>query len=316
MFILPTDTTALKNFDTDKIIQGVHQEMVLSKPNLTPLIEVRKPAQIFTLNNTSLDANIPLFNVPLLVNDDPLHAAKSDGRMMVDVRPYVSVTRAGELKVSKEAAYKNAVLVGELCQHWQLSEDNRREMYMHSHMPHMVFTEHVGGTLARKLNVDNYAQVRSSIIIAYYYLCLYHDYKPYTAGVLLDSNIVYKFAIKVAQVCRVNQSVVIDVISQIPTMVSIQCLCSALRDHGESERFRTIDTATIYAILARQSIHGFSTENVCAALEHPAVYSALSFVAATEYGYNSSAIGNITQNYRNSTTVKSFTDYVKNLLKG
>ena len=185
-----------------------------------------------------------------------------------------------------------------------------------SKFPTKVFASWITGTLASKLNLDELAQVRTSAIVAYYFVCLFGDYPDYTEGHLLDDDESYTIGLKVAYATGLKVQDAIEMIKDIPTMRNVNDLSSALKQHGGSDRYRQINTALIYTLLGRFGMNGMTPETVITAIEFPPLFFAIIYIAATERGYNKSNIGNIVHSLRNANEVKSFITEINSILQG
>lgn len=316
MFKTPYDTTTLFNYDVTKIKHAIEQELVRGTEGFEPLVDSYPYARdyILAINDADNNAHIPIFSQPLLVNIHPINNNPDDNRLIVDCRGFTNKSREGMIALKKPAQYKNHILGAALSMYWYFNGEGA--MLNISKFPTKVFANWVTGTLTSKLNLDELAQVKTSAIVAYYFICLFGDTPEYSEGYLLDDDESYAIGIKVAYATGLKVQDAIEMIKDIPTMSNINDLSAALKQHGGSDRYRQINTALIYTLLGRFGMNGMTPETVIASIEFPPLFFAIVYIAATERGYNKSNIGNIVHNLRNANDVKNFTTEVTNILQG
>lgn len=316
MFQTPYETTTLLNYDVTKIKNTIEQELVRGTEGFEPLISYYPYIDEYVLAISDSDNNghIPLFSQPLIVNTKPITNDPKHNRFIVDCRGFVSKSREGMLNVKKPAQYKNHLIGAGLSSYWYFNGDN--SLLNISKFPTKVFANWITGTLTNKLNLDELAQVRTSAIVAYYFICLFGDYPEYSEGHLLDDDESYAISLKVAYATGLKVQDAIEMIKDIPTMRNVNDLSTALKQHGGSDRYRQINTALIYMLLGRFGMNGMTPETVIASIEFPPLFFAIVYIAATERGYAQSNIGNIVHSLRNAADVKNFVTEINDILQG
>lgn len=316
MFNTPYETTTLFNYDSTKIKHAVEQELVRGTEGFEPLISIYPYVNdhILAINDSENYGHLPLFSQPLIVNTKPVSNDAKDNRFIVDCRGFTSTSREGMLSIKKPAQYQNHLIGAGLSMFWYFS--GASAMLNISKFPTKVFANWITGTLTNKLNLDELAQVRTSAIVAYYFICMFNDYPEYSEGHLPDEDESYTIGLKVAYATGLKVQDAIEMIKDIPTMRGINDLSSALKQHGGSDRYRQINTALIYMLLGRFGMNGMTPETVIASIEFPPLFFAIVYIAATERGYNKSNIGNIVHSLRNAADVKNFTDEINSILQG
>lgn len=316
MYQAPYETTTLSNYDVTKIKNEIETEIVRRELTFEPLLDDIPYATeyVLTINDGSKTEHIPLFSQPMVVNVNPTSNDPSNNRMVIDCRGYTTTSRDGLVTVKKHAQYKNHLIAGALSSYWYF--DGHVSMFNMSKFPTKVFASWITGTLTNKLNLDELSQVRTSAIIAYYFICLFNNYPEYSEGHLLDEDELYTIGIKVGYATGLKVHDAIEMIRNIPTMKNINDLSSALKAHGGSDRYRQINTALLYMLLGRFGMNGMTPETVIAAVEYPPLFMAIVYIAATERGYNKSNIGNIVHNLRNMNDVKTFVNETRDILQG
>lgn len=316
MYQTPYETTTLSNYNVIEIKNKIEQDLVIGEMSYKPLLDMYRYANenILTINDSENTMHIPLFSQPLIVNTKPTTNGSEYNAMIIDCRGFTSVSRVGVTSVKKPAQYKNHLIGAVLSNYWYL--DGNVSMYNFCKFPTKVFSSWITGTLASKLNLDALSQVRTSAIVAYYFICLFHNYPEYGENNLLDEDELYSIGIKVGYATGLKSHDAMEMIRNIPTMSNINDLSSALKQHGGSDRYKQLNITLIYMLLGRFGMNGLTPETVIASIEYPPLFMTMVYIAATERGYNKSNIGNVVHNLRNMTDVKTFIQEVGTILQG
>lgn len=312
MFSTPYQTTVLKDFNIAGTKLQLEQLYIRDKESLVPAEKYQEFTDKVLVLNTGIDStNIPLFSNPILINTDATSNNNKYNKFIVDCRAYTTRNKDGQLVVTKPAAYHLSILNAVLANAWYHEGPERFSSI--SKFPVKVFSHWITSTIARRLNIDEIAQVRANVIIGYYFLCMFEDFKAYDARELLDDDKAYIFSVKIAYASGLKINDTINIIKEIPTMSSIHDLEKALKEFGGSERFKLFNPAFLYTLIGRTAIFNASPEMIYAALEYPPAFYMMVFISAVEKGYNKSGIGNVVHNYRNTEDVKYFCRMVNDI---
>lgn len=314
MFTTPYQTTALKDVILTEIKHGIEQNLIMNRESMNPLMDILGgyPNSILTLNDATSTSSIKLFSCPMIVNTSNGNSM-SDQKVVIDCRGFASKQRDGSIRVIKPHVYQNLLVAALLTEKWYLDGPNRFSSI--SKYPTKLFSNWLTSTVAKKLNIDEYAQVRANAIFAYFFLCQFEEVAPYKAQQYLSEEKAYSFAIKVSYATGLSTIAALDIIQQIPTMQTVYDLDLALKEHGGSERFKHFNPAYLYSLIARTSFHGIHPDLVYASIEYPPILYMMIFIAATEKGYNKSDIGNIVYGHKNNPDLQYFLQVTKNLIK-
>lgn len=305
MFSTPYQTTVLKDFNIAGTKLQLEQLYITNKANLEPTEKYKSVADKVLVLNTGNEANnIPLFSNPILINTDPTANGNEYNRFAVDCRAFTNRNKDGELVVTKPAAYHLTILNAVLANAWYHEGPERFTSI--SKFAVKVFSHWITSTIARRLNIDEIAQVRANVIIGYYFLCMFEEFKAYDAREMLDDDKAYIFAVKIAYASGLKINDALNIIKEIPTMSSIHDLEKALKEFGGSERFKLFNPAFLYTLIGRTAIFNASPEMIYASLEYPPAFYMMVYISAVEKGYNKSGIGSVVHNYRNTEDVKYF----------
>lgn len=314
MFTTPYQTTVLKDVLMTDIKHSVEQYLFNRDANTAPLTSVMDvtPDDIIVINDATQTTNIKLFSCPLIINTNNGNSTK-DQKVAIDCRSLTSKQRDGSMKVMKPHVYKNLLLAGILTHQWYFNGMTRFNSI--SKYPTKLFSNWLTSVVAKKLNIDEIAQVKANAIFAYFFLCQFENLPPYRASQYLSEEKAYSFAIKVSYATGLSTVAALDIIQKIPTMQNVADLDLALKEHGGSERFKHFSPAYLYTLIAKTSFHGVNPEMVYAAVEYPPILYMFIYVAATEKGYNKSDIGGIVYNNRNNPDLLHFLQVMKTLVK-
>lgn len=316
MFKTPYETTTLSSYNVTNIKNEIEKELVRGDTDFEPMFNGYPYVNSYVkvINDSADYGYVPLFSQPLIINTNPVINKPDDNRLIIDCRGFVSADRDGKLSIKKLPQYKNHLICAGLSTYWYF--DGANAMLNMCKFPTKVFASWITGTLASKLNLDELSQVKTSAIVAYYFICMFNDFPEYSESYKLDEDESYSIGLKVAYATGLKTQDAIEMIKDIPTMRNINDLSAALKQHGGSDRYRQINTALIYMLLGRFGMNGMTPETVIASIEFPPLFFAIVYIAATERGYNKSSVGNIVHNLRNLADVKSFTSEISDILQG
>lgn len=314
MFTTPYQTTALKDVIMTDIKHGIEQNLIMNGGTLTPLMDIMgtTPDSIIVLNDATATSNIKLFSCPMIVNTNNGNTI-NDQKVAIDCRGFASKQRDGTIRIAKPHVYQNMLVAALLTERWYFDGPTRFASI--SKYPTKLFSNWLTSAVAKKLNIDEYAQVRANAIFAYFFLCQFETVAPYKANEYLSEEKAYSFAIKVSYATGLSTVAALDIIQQIPTMQSVHDLDLALKEHGGSDRFKHFNPAYLFTLIARTSFHGVHPDLIYACVEYPPILYMMIFIAATEKGYNKSDIGNIIHGHKNNPDLQYFLQVVKTLIK-
>lgn len=314
MFRTPQETSMMKLLDVGVIKSKLSQYFIMHPEKMSPLLvgDLKYDDTILTLNSSDGEIDVPLFNIPVLIDTVPQSTNKDDQKFVVDCRGFTARQNDGTIKITKPTQYKTVVTGAYLTDSWFYNGPERFASI--SKFPVKIFSNWIASTVSRRLNIDEIAQVRFNVILAYYFLCMFENVAPYSAREFLDEDKAYNFAIKISYASGMKNVDVLNIISEIPTMSSLEDLEKAVKEFGGSDRFKLFNPALLYTLLGRTALFGVPADVVQTALEYPPLFYTMVYIAATEKGYNKSAIGSIVQNNRNVEDLKYFCKMVKTFI--
>lgn len=314
MFKKPYDTSLMSLYRNEKSIQLIEHQLAKDIKAFKPIDNQYAYANDYVrcINETDMLEDVPLFSLPMLVRNNAYDKDDVTESFVIDCRPYSSKSRDGDIGVSKITAYQNALIIGSLTDYWY--RNGPKSLTVSNKIPVRVFTSWITGTLAKRLNLDEIAQVRTSAIVAFYFLCMFADLPEYKQNHFLNHDEAYTYAVKVAYSTGLTTLDALNIITTIPTMNKLDDLASAIRDHAGSGRCRNLNSGLLFNLLGRNSLNGMHLEVIHCALEYPPIFYAMVYIAAKHRGYNKSDIGNFVHQIRNAEDVKHFIQTMDNIL--
>lgn len=314
MFMTPYETTTLSHYSNEKTVKAIEQVLITREFDFTPLNKKYEYCNqnVLTLNDSRSLADIPIFTQPLLINTDPVSNKEEDEKFIIDCRNFTTTDKNGIVSINKPAIYANHLIGAGLSDFWR--RDGVPHLKSLSKLPTKVFSNWVGGVLAKRLNLDEIAQVKTTVIVAFYFCCLFMEFPESDDYSYLEDNELYVTSVKVAYATGMRANDVSNIIKEIPIMRDINELSATLRKHAGTDRFKQLNTALIYSLVGRNGMFSITPETIVAALEYPPLFMAIVFIAGSERGYNKSDIGNIIHTSRNREEVENYTRAISRIL--
>ena len=302
MFNGAYETTPCKDYLIDKMLASIKKQRILHPTGFdTPLAPISNApiAGCQLLNPTTTD--VPPFAHPLvLVEDDKTTS------VYTDVRNFTRVSREGQVVVSAKLDYDLAVLRTWLQRVW-LSYSPRDLLGLGT-FPITVYSRWVTEALTRRMALPPDVQMRTSILTAYFYVCMFHD-------AALAENVDEKDKLRMAQMVsratNINAAEVISVIEPLPIYKDAAELIAGLIEHGNSMRYQDLNLALLYSVVSGTWFGQNHRELVAVAVEHPVTFMAMVAKAINERGYHNTPIGKIVKMADRGDLAKT---YIHNLL--
>ena len=293
MFKSPYETTACRNHKIGDIVDTLVQ--------LQRLGELYPGAGRIRLVTEQL-TQVKAFAHPIV------HSFNGDAAIYIDVRGVTRFDRSnGELIGSSDYAY---LLSRARLMDVAWVDDNPLDLLNLSDLPMKVFSRLLSENLGRRMNLDASVQVWVQIAAAYFYLCQFYN----LVGVEQDDLI--KHAKRVSRATGVVLTMVMDVITAVGPMMTIQAFADAVKTHSGSIRLESLSPAIIYTMLGGIWYGPNNVENVAVALEHPPTFTAMLYAACNDRSYRKSILAQIVQRVdRRGDLSKVFVQNVMRLLK-
>jgi hypothetical protein len=256
-------------------------------------------------------AHIPSFGHPLCIDTVTPHWKPGDSnlRYIVDVRHFTRLNQNREVVIASSLDYLVATLRCRL----QVAWANEYPVHMLNVGGYQVtvFTRWMTEVISNNLGLQPDVRMRATVIIAYYYLCLFQD----TAADKFDERTLLNMASAVSRSCDVGADTVLTIIEPLPIMKGIRDFIAALKEHGHPIRFENFSLEVLISLVGGSWYGSNSKEIMGVALEHPPTFIALLYAALTDRGAKITRIGKVALLEDRSDAAKSFCMNVKGLLE-
>ncbi len=254
--------------------------------------------------------DIPPFGHPILVTTKfgawdssvPLkeNNIHDDGHLsvFVDVRNFSKINREGDLVSTSNLDMNVAVTRGLASLLWAWEGP-----YMFAavgNFPMTVYARWISDQLTRRLALSPEAQIKTTVISAFYYGC------QFIVGNTLHEDDKLKIAGQISRCIHTSVEAIMKIVDSLPKIDNLMTFIDVLKTEGESVRFEELNPALIYAILG-SSWFGFNkAENIAVALEHVPTFLTLLYYATIERGYRNTILGQAAKNNAKADNDKQF----------
>lgn len=173
-----------------------------------------------------------------------------------------------------------------------------------------VFALLMSENLTKRLNLDDLTRNRIACISAYYYLWLFKDL------IVDDEDELLRMKTRVSRAVRLPLPDVIDILKDVPSMMTITDYTDALRVHSNSVRLEKMSPAFLYTALGGIWFGPNAVETVAVSLEHPPTFCAMVATAYNDYGFKKSILGLlVVKRDKLTKTGSEFTTNVLNIIR-
>jgi len=280
MIIDPYKTTKLINSPNTEVVKEIVNSFIrgelISHASNKDLLLVKK-------SNTK----IPLFSQPIIFD-------RSGINVVLDIRPFSSESRAGELiitaKEDMDVHVLQALLTLDAAKHHGYGNFSIIKPFSMK-----IFVNWILRKLSTNLALDHGAQIRLTMITAVYYLSLFRDEET-------TPDILSRDALMIYRTLRIPALEVTDFMAEIPTMRNIVDYVNVLKEFGGSPRFSVVEPLFLHNLFATSWFGFQSKETLAVALEHPPTFIAMIYKAMTERSFNRTDIGKILDSVGKSDT--------------
>ena len=256
-------------------------------------------------------AQIASFAHPICIDQVDKHAlpGETNLRYVIDVRHFTRVNQNREVVISAPLDYLVATLRCRLQVIW--ANENPVHMLNVGNYHVTVFTRWLTEIISNSLGLTPDTRMRTTVIIAYYYLCLFQD----TATDKFDERTMLNMAQSVARSTQVGADTVLTIIEPLPILKTALEFIAALKEHAHQIRFENFSFVTLLSLVGGSWDRTNSKELMGVALEHPPTFIALVYAALTDRGPRMTRIGKVALMEDRSDAAKSFCMNIKGLLE-
>lgn len=300
MFSSPYETTACSGYKLTQT-EGLVRELVVIRRDISQIVgeNTQSFMPVYALLPTA--SPIPPFSHPLTVKGSTND--KSDGFVVVDVRPYVGMNKDDvvirnlmEMNVAISRAMLQSVWV----------TDGAQPFLSTSEYPTNIYSHWVSETLARNLGLDLTAQLSVRIIAASHFLDMFEiDPPDATDTMKLNQRIV-----KIGRITGLDGHFIQSILSQLNPCKTLSDFCNNLTLYSGSVRLSDMSPAVLISILSRSWFGVNAASVVGVALEHPPTWYAMLYAALKQQGLKKTNIAQLALMRAKDNTAKSFALFV------
>lgn len=293
MILSPYQSSVCKRYSLDKIINQIMVERLnIGLYDRYTGIGVVTPRAM----------EVPVFTQPLT----RLETGRTDHQdVILDGRTWLREAKIdGEYKYSINAhgeADLN-ILRARLQVLWMSDGFQKNDLRNVGDLAAIAFIDWISSTVANKLGLDLEKRLRLSVVVGYYYGCLFVAPNEFN-----DANQA-KIAKVVARWVRTDINTVFTMIDGLQYLNDIDDFVAAIQKVVESSRTDQINVGLLYALLNSGWFGTNAQEMVSVALEHPPTWVALVYTSLKDRGYKKSRIA---QTVLNSVRGGNDRDFLK-----
>lgn len=236
-----------------------------------------------------------------------------DNDVYIDVRNFTRLSQTKEVVISSEGDYNFTVLRGHLQRRWML-KDGYLDILTLGSFPTSMFTRCISSLLTRRLALAPDIQMRVTVILAYFYLCMFKEVDK-SESVTLTERELLEMSRMITAATFVSATDVIDIIRDIPIMRDLKDLVKVFKDDSNSIRFENFEVATLLELVGTMWAGSNYREIAQVAMEHPPTWVAMVYTAVKQRGFANAYLSRIVKDYSRGTDDESFAKNVLFLFK-
>lgn len=225
--------------------------------------------------------------------------------VVVDVRPFTRVDRAGSVRISDDTEYRFATMRGYLHAIWSSADRFALGNLVPTLMP--VYAAWISESLVKRLDIAPTSQLNVAIIAAFYYWCQCTPKEDYNDGVKV------KLAARIAESTRASYDDVMNVIGELDYLNEMADFTQALADKGESLRLKNIEPASLLQIVNGCWYGTNNREIASVAVEYPPYLAAMVYFSMHDRGLRSAPFTKLVQRFGHKQEFVGFSRGISNL---
>lgn len=261
MTILQTayQTLSLRGLDTRATVELIAQ--AINAKHLVPATE--DSALVFITTNSGVNADIPAFAHPLMVN-----AAGKD-YVVMDLRYVLRESRDHELQVRHPADFQLALLRASLTEHWL--REGPRPLLSVTGSALGGYAKWIASALFSQLSPQDLITVE--ILAGFYYFCQFTDEDKLSESERRQVlNLLERYL-------RYPASMTYNLVVDLPPINSLEAFCTVVKEQTQSTRLKDLNQGLLVAMLSNGWFGIHAKEIVASAVEHPPTWVALCAMA-------------------------------------
>lgn len=233
------------------------------------------------LGITGYAIEVPAFGHPLTIESFD-HEWKSDysTNTFIDARPFTTEGRDGLVYIGNFDDFSVQ------CMRASLEALGHQQgisaLTDFGNFPMVVYMRWLSDLIARTLQLDAAAQVRTEVIAAAFYFSLFEAEKRVGA---FSDRVKSRIAMTIAKSTFIDAENALKILDVLPAMNNIDDFIEVLKKHGDSIRFDNFNRSILLTIVSRSWYSDSTGEMAAVALEHPATLFAMIYAALNMRGY-------------------------------
>lgn len=232
----------------------------------------------------------------------------------VDVRNFTRLNLAKDVVISSQTDYEFTCLRGWLQAIWCKTENSFNDILTLGPYPLAMFARVMSALLVRRFGLNPDVQMRITIILAYFYLCMFKDV-PADEPTMLDERGYLEISRMITQGTYIEASDVIPVVSVIPVMRNVKELVAALKEHGNTIRFEQLNEAILLELVATIWAGSNYREVAQVAIEHPPTWCAMLYTVLDQRGFANCYLAKACKDYSRGDMDENFVKHVRFLFR-
>lgn len=272
------ETTACQGYVTKKIEEGLQKAQIVGTLyHLAPLLREVRGAD-------ALELALPGFAHPFLVKGTKGY----DDFIAIDARPYGKIdARQGVWVTAQSTLMEYLEARGALNLYWVTKSPEALRDIAPAGMA--CYAEFVGKSLARRFALDRREEHDLSVIVAWFYLCLFNNDEKF------DDRQVARMVQSITRAMRSEAQMVYEIVDRFEQapIQNLTHLVEMLVKHVHSVRLESLNAGIVTQILGG-GWYGTANarEEMAVAIEHPPTWLTILHQAATNRTFSKSGVSN------------------------
>lgn len=300
-------TTACRSYDTKKIEHEIKRAYIEGTVRLASDMGFEANNSAFNLFDvfavTEKAGDVPPFSQPMALQLDKDH---NDISVVVDIRPFVSYKRDGEMRIVSSSDLDFLMLRAGATVYWNLN--GAQDLASTGDFPVLVYSRWVSEAISRRLALDPDAQMRISVIAAYFYLCQHRSASE------VDEPLKMRMIGRVARATSVSADRCMVILDEIEPMFGLDDFLTELKKIN-NVRMDKLNSGLLVGITSTGWFGANAQEILAVALEHPPTFLSVLYAALNHRGYQRALFSKLVQTADRRGSGKDFTYNLSRLPK-
>lgn len=262
------DTTAGVGIQIEKVLKDVAEETIHDTV-VRPKYILSESYLIAIASKES--KKVKPFSHPVFITEERSKKLQlPTNYSVVDLRPFCSGVKDGELLMRDRLGCQLAMLRGELDVLWNMEQSWFKQV---DGLAMSAYSAYLSESVARRLMLDPEAQLQLSVIFGlYFYWTLTTDGES-----TWDDKELLKACSVVSRTTMVSIDVIVDFVDGVtfPVNMTLSGLCEFIRERIPTKRLESLDVPLLYALVSGGWQGANGRQIVAISLEHPPTWMAI-----------------------------------------